>query len=190
MIDSSFLLAPVASAWLLDDPRAKSRAVAYLAGGDGRPGDGGRSRGADLTDNLRYVLSRAAPFADHPTFDRLIPLKAGYTVGDWRDSGDGLGRGRYPYDVNAILVPAAAEAAFRLYRSGLLSPYLKPDDAARFSQADAIAKVWRETAPGLFRVHVSGRSGRQRHRPTPNVSARRLRLAIRCATGSISRPCR
>jgi len=43
-------------------------------------------------------------------------------VGEWRDSEDGIGRGRYPYDVDAVLVPAALEAAVQLNDSGLLSP--------------------------------------------------------------------
>ena len=38
MIDSDYLLAPIAAAWLIDDTRGKARAAAYLAqrGGDGQ----------------------------------------------------------------------------------------------------------------------------------------------------------
>ncbi len=45
-------------------------------------------------------------------------------AGEWRDSNDGLAGGRIPYDVNAVLVPAALDSAAALEASGLLKPYL------------------------------------------------------------------
>jgi len=55
MIDGDFMLAPVARAWLIDDPRGQARAAAFLAQRHGteRAGDA-------LMRNLRYVLRRAA----------------------------------------------------------------------------------------------------------------------------------
>ncbi|HXS29049.1 MAG TPA: hypothetical protein VN730_15415 [Steroidobacteraceae bacterium] len=159
MIDEDFMLAPVASAWLLgrgsrDDP-TQSSARSFLAGGISAADGRRTTRGAALLGNLRYAIERAAGFAAHPAARNLVGLKPGVDVADWRDSEWGLGGGRYPYDVNAVLVPAALEAASRLYASGLLTPYLTPADRALFARAAAMAATWRAKAPPLFDVTVS-----------------------------------
>jgi hypothetical protein len=153
MIDEDYMLAPVAAAWLLH-PRGRAHAAAFLAGAVGAPGRRG-TRGAALVRNLRYVLQSAEPFAREPSYGNLIGLKPGVPVGDWRDSTDGLGGGQYPYDVNAVLVPAALDAAARLMESGLLSPYLTAGDRALFARAAAMAGVWRVRAPSFFALSVS-----------------------------------
>jgi hypothetical protein len=153
MIDGNYLLGPIVTAWLLHDPRARNRAPAFLAA---EAAPAGRStRGAALADNLRYVLRNAAGFAAQPDAAHLVSLKPGISVGNWRDSEDGLGGGRYPYDVNAVLVPAALEAAAELKASGLLSRYSKPEDAALFARAAQMAQVWRSKAAPLFDVTLS-----------------------------------
>ena len=154
MIDGNYLLAPVASAWLVHDERARGRAAAFLAAAAGDLSERRGTRGAALVDNLRFVLKSAAAFAAHPDTAHLIGLKPGISVGEWRDSEDGIGRGRYPYDVDAVLVPAALEAAVQLNDSGLLSPYLNAADRALFSGASQMARVWRAQAPQLFEVVI------------------------------------
>ena len=154
MIDEDFLLAPVAAAWLLE-PGAKARSTAFLAAPVGGPLGRRGARGAALVRNLRYVARSAVPFANAPGVAHLIGLKPGVPVGDWRDSGTGLGGGRYPYDVDAVLVPAALDAAARLAGSGLLSPYLTASDRTLFSDAAQMASVWRKQAPPLFEVTLS-----------------------------------
>ena len=161
MIDSSYLLAPVAAAWLLDDPRSQSRAAAFLAGPLDADCDPHCSRGAALVRNLRLVLGSAQAFASRPQATQLIALHNGFSVGNWRDSEDGLGGGRYPYDVNAVLVPAALSAAARLYQSGLIRGYLSPEDAALFSKAAELAAVWRERVPPLFEVQFDNATATQ-----------------------------
>lgn len=153
MIDEDYMLAPDVAAWLLD-PRERAHAAAYLAAAVGGPGKRTGSRGAALVKNLRFVLMSAAPFAREPSAAHLIGLKPGEIVGDWRDSGTGLGGGHYPYDVNVALVPAALDAAARLYASGLLTPYLQGTDQAPFAQAAHMAQVWTQHAPPLFTVTV------------------------------------
>jgi glycogen debranching enzyme len=158
MIDEDFLLASVVSAWLLEpgNRRAHARvwARAFLAAGI-VTADGRRStRGAALVRNLRYALERATGFATHPVARNLVELKPGFTAGDWRDSEWGLGGGRYPYDVNAVLIPAALEAISRLDASGVLAPYLAPDDRALVDRASEMAATWRGKAPPLFEVTV------------------------------------
>ncbi|MBV8910966.1 MAG: hypothetical protein JOZ89_09415, partial [Gammaproteobacteria bacterium] len=55
------------------------------------------------------------------------------------------------------LVPAALEAAAELEASGLLSPYLKREDAALFARAAQMAQVWGSKAAPLFDVALSRR---------------------------------
>jgi hypothetical protein len=155
MIDSSYLLAPVAVAWLLDDERGRASGAGFLSAAVGKEGGRSGTRGAALMTNLRLVLQSAAEFANDPRKSHLISLKNGVAVGEWRDSEGGLGGGRYPYDVNAVLVPAALNAAARLYGSGLLKPYLTSTDAELFGRAAQMATVWSANSPPLFDVSIS-----------------------------------
>jgi len=147
MVDESYLLAPVAAAYLLDDRNGIARAADYL-----RSDAAGVSGGAALVRNLRLVVAGAAAFARDPRYGNLIALEPGRAAGEWRDSNNGLGGGRYPYDVNAVLVPAALDATQRLLDSKVLDPFLTPDDRRALSPAAASAKVWRAAAPPLFTV--------------------------------------
>ena len=171
MIDGNFMLGPVAVAWLLDDERGRRGAGAFLARADDRHGEAPRTMGADLVSNLRLVLRSAQAFAGAPRIANLVSLHEGEAVGKWRDSGEGLGRGRFPYDVNAVFVPAALDAAARLFASGLLDAYLDAAGRALFARAPAMARTWEARAPELFDVEV------------PNVRARRAVTAYAAAVG-------
>jgi hypothetical protein len=155
MIDSPFLLAPVAQAWLIDDRRGRARAAAFL-----RQRAGGQRLGDALMANVRFVAAQAAAFAADPRWSNLVSLKPGMDAGEWRDSNDGLGGGRYPYDVNAVLVPAALEAADAMARAGLLKPYAHADDAAMLKRLREAAATWREQAPPLFRQSIDAADAR------------------------------
>jgi hypothetical protein len=157
MIDGDYLLAPVAAEYLLHDERGRARAAAFLAAPAGGAQEHRGTRGAALVGNLRLVIESAAAFAADPRAARLIGLKPGFTVGEWRDSGDGLGGGHYPYDVNAVLVPAALAAAAELSESGLLAPYTSVQTQALLARAASMARVWRERAPQLFDVSIPNR---------------------------------
>lgn len=150
MVDSPFLLAPVAEAWLIDDARGRSRAPAFLAErqGQGRVGDA-------LMANVRFVLARATPFARDPQWRNLVSLKQGMDAGQWRDSNDGLGGGRYPYDINAVLVPAALRSIDTMMRAGLLAPYATPADKALLADVARMATTWSSHAPQLFAQEVA-----------------------------------
>ncbi len=161
MIDGDYMLAPVAGAWLLDDARGRRRAQAFLARWDSRHGEAPRTMGAHLVSNLRRVVDSAAAFADAPLAIHLIGLNKGFMAGQWRDSDEGLGRGRYAYDVNAVFVPAALAVASRLYASGLLDPYLSSGDRALLARATAMAAIWRAKAAPLFTVEVANDPARQ-----------------------------
>jgi len=150
MIDGDFILAPVLAAYLLDSKQGAARAQAFLA----RKTTGGQRFADQVRKNLDLVLKLAAPFAREPRAVNLIALKEGVPVGNWRDSNNGLGGGRYPFDVNVALVPAALRAAERLYRSGLLGDASEP--AAR---AARYASAWRDTER-FFRVTVPAAQAR------------------------------
>jgi hypothetical protein len=151
MIDGNYMLAPVAVAYLLDDPEGHRRAADFLA----------RNRaGAALARNLAYVLANAAPFAESPNWRHLVRFKPGRLTGQWRDSEEGNGRGVYAYDVNAVFVPAALRAASRLFESGLLDPYLDGALRGKLAKADSAAKIWSGRAPELFEMLVPARKAR------------------------------
>ena len=155
MIDSAWLLAPVAAAWLLDDSRGRARAAAFLA-----ERRNGRTLGDALMANVRYLAAHAAPFAAEPRVANLVALRAGMDAGEWRDSNDGLGGGRYPYDVNAVLVPAALDAAAAMAGAGLLDRYAMPADRVMLARLSAMAATWRERAAPLFASTVPGPEAR------------------------------
>ena len=157
MIDDDFMLAAIAARLLLGPGTDRARASDFLAT---KTGKGGRV-GADLVRNLRFVVSAAAPFARSPGWRRLIALKQGESVGNWRDSNLGLGGGRYPYDVNGVLVPAALSAVADLRASGLLAPYLDRAGDAELARAAAMADTWLREAPALFDVTVDADAARR-----------------------------
>ena len=148
MIDDDFMLAAVAARLLLAPGADRARAAAFLA----RKAANGGTMGDGLARNLRFVVAAGEPFARAPGWRRLISLKDGESVGNWRDSNLGLGGGRYPYDVNGVLVPAALAAADALRASGLLGPYLDAAGDAELARAASLAETWRREAPAMFDV--------------------------------------
>jgi hypothetical protein len=150
MVDDDFMLALVAARHLLQTPAAAARGSAFLA----RATSSGERYGAMLARNLRFIVESAAPFAREPRWERLIALKPGARAGNWRDSEEGLGGGRYPYDVNGVLVPAALQAAARLGDSNVMRAYLDEPTRRALASAAAMAEVWRREASALFDVVV------------------------------------
>jgi hypothetical protein len=156
MVDDDYMLAPIAAHYLLDHAAGRERAATFLQ----KSMANGQTHGEALISNLRFVLASAQPFAREPTVDRLIKLKVGSPAGNWRDSREGLGYGRIPYDVNAVWVPAALVAIARLHESRLLAEYVPAD--AGFEGAAKLAEAWTNKAPLLFEVSLSADEARQR----------------------------
>lgn len=184
MVDDDFMVAPVAAEYLLGAGRARARRwLSQDLVSQSQPGRR-ETAGAALVRNLRFALRQAEPFAQQPSIRNLIAIKPDRMIGEWRDSQEGLGRGVYAYDVNGALVPAAVEAAARLKRAGLLTPFLTPEDEALFSKAEAIAKVWRRKAAPLFRVETPAAQARQ----AITTYAAELGVPARPALASVDRP--
>ena len=157
MIDDDFMLAPVAGAYLLDHEQGRGRAKAFLA----RRMPNGESAGAALVRNFTWVARSSRAFAQAPQPANLISLKPGLSYGQWRDSNDGLAGGRYPFDVNVAFVPAAMAAIEKFVLSGMLEPYLSPEQRRTLANAGDIADVWSREAPALFRVRLSEADARR-----------------------------
>jgi len=154
MVDDDFMLAPLAEHLL--DQHGRARVRGFLAG----KGAGGVTRGSALARNLCWVIERAAAFATEPRATNLVGIKPGRMTGNWRDSEQGLGRGRYAYDVNAALVPAALAAAARLAEGGLLDEYLDDSQRRTLSQAGPWARVWAARAPAFFAIDIPASQAR------------------------------
>jgi hypothetical protein len=119
MIDTDFLLPVAMKTYFVDTESGRQRSDDFF-----------RTTATFLTDNngLSYaqlaqftaekIMRLAAPFAENPIKENLIHLKEGEQVGEWRDSNNGLGGGRIPYDVNAALIPASLRAIAALSLTG------------------------------------------------------------------------
>jgi hypothetical protein len=157
MIDDDFMLAPVAGAYLLDHDQGRGRAQAFLA----RRMPNGATAGAALVRNFIWVAQSARAFAQTRQPSNLISLKPGLSYGQWRDSNDGLAGGRYPFDVNVAFVPAAMAAIEKFMLSGLLEPYLSPEQRRALASAGDVADVWARAAPVWFRVRIDAADARR-----------------------------
>lgn len=159
MVDDDFMLAPVVAHYLLDTEDGKARAAEFLA----RRTSSGATYAQAISKNIEFVLMSAKPFSAGQKAKNLVSLKKGVPVGDWRDSNDGLGGGRYPYSVNVALVPAALAASARLLHSKLLCPGADAtcgelaENQAKIAEMMALA--WRRAAP-LFKVEVTAARAR------------------------------
>ncbi|WP_232823400.1 hypothetical protein [Dyella sp. C9] len=151
MVDDDYMLPAVAAAWLLEDPRGRQGAQAFLGSGEN-----GQRQGDALVRNLMFVAASSEAFARKPVYSNLVALKPGSKVGQWRDSNEGIGRGRYAYDVNAVWMPAALRAIGQFLDAGLLDQYTTPAQRERLRAAAAGAGDWERHATALFTVHLSG----------------------------------
>jgi hypothetical protein len=151
MVDDDFMIAPVLAAYL-DTDEGKARAAAFFE----RKTSSGGTYAEALRKNLDRVMVQASPFATKPTHENLIHIGDGLSVGNWRDSNEGLGGGRVPYDINAALVPAALRAAERLWPMKAFG-----EDAARAKKAGDLAKAWTKAEP-LFTVRLDAGEAQKR----------------------------
>lgn len=153
MVDEDYMLAPVLARYVRDRKDGAARVQALLR----RKTANGERYGDALVRNLLLVQESAKAFAADPVAQNLIAIEDGMRVGEWRDSQEGLGDGRYAYSVNAVLVPAALEAIVALEEAGILAPYAATDV---FATVRAAAPVWNERAPALFDVTIPAKTAK------------------------------
>lgn len=155
MVDDDFMLAPLAADWLLEN-EGRTRAPKFLS----QKNAAGQRQGDALVKNLTWVVERSAAFAANPKPANLVGFKEGRMTGQWRDSEEGLGRGRYAYDVNAVFVPAALDAIDRLLESGLIDTYLSDAQRRTLQKAGTQHDVWSSKAPPMFVVTLPAKLAR------------------------------
>ena len=115
------------------------------------PANSGKTFGQLLQRTCEKIIALAKPFAEEKgkSFQNLLSLNSGIPVGQWRDSTDGLGGGRYPYDVNTTLMPAALRAIATLVRAGAFGEEGQPD------RTNGLAEIWESSSPDFFHVSCS-----------------------------------
>ncbi|KAF9690782.1 hypothetical protein EKO04_011053 [Ascochyta lentis] len=104
---------------------------------------------AEIT--ISKILNSTAAFAAEggQIKENLIRLRDDEPVGEWRDSNNGLGGGRIPYDVNAALAPAGLRAIAALSRAGFFTNHPEWNE-----MADRYAQVWEDSTLQFFHVDV------------------------------------
>ncbi|KAL7619676.1 hypothetical protein AAE478_010217 [Parahypoxylon ruwenzoriense] len=96
------------------------------------------------------IMELTADFEQSPVKENLIHLNKGQMVGQWRDSSNGLGGGRVPYDVNTALAPAALKAIASLASNGLF-----PSHPGWDALANSRAAFWEDNTLSFFRVNIT-----------------------------------
>ncbi|KAH5493399.1 hypothetical protein HBI52_209230 [Parastagonospora nodorum] len=151
MIDTDFMLPIAMQRYFVDTPSGQQRKEAFfgktatfLAANNG-------AKYSYLSEvAAEKIMRNAAPFAKSQTKANLLHLRDGEGVGQWRDSGNGLGGGHTPYDVNTALVPAGLRAVAALSRAGFFTSHPEWKDTA-----DQYAQIWEDETLPFFEVTVS-----------------------------------
>jgi hypothetical protein len=150
MLDDDLLLPIVAKKILLDEHSVDRKRVARFLQ---RETVHGQSYATQLERNIRHVLNTARPYAQAPNTAGLIHIQSPKGLGQWRDSKEGLGYASIPYDVNAVLMPAALRAIPKLVQVLGLSEALQAD-------AQSMLKAW-SRAHQHFKVELSAAAARR-----------------------------
>jgi mannosylglycerate hydrolase len=139
MVDDDFMFAPLVKGYLLNKDIPQAKRKAFLE----KINIHGETNLASILRNFSFVLRKARD-------NSLIELKeeAG-TVGNWRDSGEGLAYGRFPLDVNAFLVPAALRAIKEVLLSDLVG-----EPTLDIRELDSLIEKWK-SVKDLFKFYLS-----------------------------------
>ncbi|KAF2637156.1 glycogen debranching enzyme [Massarina eburnea CBS 473.64] len=157
MIDTSYYLPILVQKYFLDTSIGKNRSSDFFnEKASFLQGNVGLSYQSLLETVAEGIMRTSAPFAGSQTVENLIHLKDGTSSGEWRDSSNGLGGGRIPYDVNTALVPAGLRAISALAKGGLFS------DAHNDwkTLADEYAQVWEDKTLDFFKVNIPAAEAR------------------------------
>lgn len=151
MIDADFIFPAVLAAYAAT-PNGQQNMQEFLK----RTTPSGESYQSAIKRNIDLIVQRATPFTQNPVATNLVSI-IHPEVGNWRDSGSGLGFGKLPYDVNVSLVPAALRGAASLYAAGLMGT-----DTSRAATLNSMAQVWETKAPALFEITVDAATAKAR----------------------------
>ncbi|TFK45034.1 hypothetical protein BDQ12DRAFT_731010 [Crucibulum laeve] len=161
MIDTDLLLLPAVAHYFLELPQGKNRSAGFLE----RSATLQKGTYAGILERIAsYNLARALPFSSSSTFQNLLSFRPDQPVGNWRDSNQGTGYGRTPFDVNSALVPANIRAVDSLMQAGILPRNLTVVEGDIGVDLDEIARIWEGEAPKLFEVSVEAAEAEGRAR--------------------------
>lgn len=151
MVDTDYYLPVAMKSYFVDSSTGKDRATAFLnTKATFQTGQAGLTYAALAQLTAEKIMKTSAPFVNEQTASNLIHLKSGQQVGNWRDSNNGLGGGRTPYDINTALVPASLRAIAALSSAGFFPQHADwKDTAAQYAQ------VWEDSTLPFFHVSVS-----------------------------------
>ncbi|XXH01964.1 hypothetical protein Hte_008327 [Hypoxylon texense] len=156
MIDTDFLLPIALNEYFVKSAVGRSRQEIFFAR---RASFLSANRGMPYGDlvlaTAEKIMKLTADFEQSPVQDNLIRLTRGQTVGQWRDSPNGLGGGRIPYDVNAALAPAALRAVASLSDSGVFLSHPEWD-----ATASRRATFWEDNTLPFFQVNITAEGAR------------------------------
>ncbi len=107
MLDSDFLLLPSLAHYLLSTPQGQNRSADFLST-QATLQNGTYEQ--ILLHNVDHVLNLSKPFATSGACTDLMVIRD-TLVGNWRDSGTGLGYGKIPFDVACECGPAVVRFA-------------------------------------------------------------------------------
>ncbi|WP_299075286.1 hypothetical protein [uncultured Paraglaciecola sp.] len=167
MIDDNYMLAPViAYYWLEQLSQGQEVGQQRISQFLHRKTANGRRYAEVLLANFEHVVDSALPYARQPIAQNLIHLKPNHQVGQWRDSSEGLGMGKVPYDVNAVLVPAALGAIRQMLDSGIFEKEL---NSKPFMQLAPIISAWQKTSKYFVVSLPIQQAARQQQRYTQKL---------------------
>ncbi|KAI1759171.1 carbohydrate-binding module family 52 protein [Hypoxylon sp. FL1150] len=151
MIDTDFFLPIALNAYFVNSVFGRTRREAFFAKkASFLRANRGVTYGDLMSATAEKIMKLTADFEQSPVKDNLIRLNEGQSVGQWRDSPNGLGGGRIPYDVNTALAPAALRAVALLSESGVF-----PSHADWGTTASKRATFWEDNTLSFFQVNVT-----------------------------------
>ncbi|MBI3925050.1 MAG: hypothetical protein HY319_05880 [Armatimonadetes bacterium] len=168
MQDDDFLLT-LATERLVSDPETAGDFLASTTQ-DGQTGFD------KVLQNWSYVLRKSVELARDSASGaprellhrNMVRLQDGEDVGNWRDSQCGLGWGKYPADINCVLLPAALRAIARM-AGRIPAQFIEaeaalkglPDLPQELQEASRMAEEW-ESVRDRFRVELGPEQIRER----------------------------
>lgn len=167
MLDTDFLLLPTLSHYFLSTPQGQGRASSFLS----TQATLQNGTYAELLEkNVRRAVNLSRPFSESGACQELPRIRDAL-VGNWRDSGIGLGNGKIPFDVSsesascrglvhlgnangeylhtatAALIPGALRSIVALARAGIIS--------LTYQNQTEAASTWETRSDQCFQVNLS-----------------------------------
>jgi hypothetical protein len=128
MVDTDFPLLPVFAEYFLSHPQGQGRAGDFLARNSTLQAGTFEEL---LIKNVDHVLNLSMAFGMNATQENLVQIRDPL-VGNWRDSGSGLGYGIYPFDVNCKYRPMITGQLTRRRAGALRSESYCPTGRKRY----------------------------------------------------------